>query len=643
MSEGRIPCVVLVDDDEANRYAVARILRSAGLTVWEAGRGREALALAEEIPDLIILDVNLPDMDGMEVCRRIKSSQRTSCIPVLHLTASKIQSRHRVQGLDAGADGYLIQPVEPEELIATVQALLRARSAEDALRRSTREWSTTFDALSDAISLIRADGTVLRCNRAMLELMGEAHLPAAGRAFAELPGGLGLFGTPVFERAIETRMRQTAEGRLGERWFRLAADPVLDDDGRVTAVVQILTDVTDIKELEEAARQRADALSAAARAKDEFLAMLGHELRNPLAAISNALHILNQIGSQAEPAKRQRTLLRRQVGHLTRMVDDLLDVSRITRGKIELRLERFDLRPLVQSAVQSSLPQMETNGQHFELYMPDVPVMINADATRVEQVVTNLLNNAAKYTDAGGSIRLVVETSPDPVPGKDPFSGSAFIRVIDTGIGIAPEMLPRIFDLFAQVDQTLDRTRGGLGIGLTLVRNLVEMHGGVIGASSPGPGRGSTFTVRLPMLHSSPEGEGRPAAEASGGVLRIGKRREVQRVLVVEDQGDARETLCDLLELWGFAVESAADGHAGVECMRTFCPDVALVDIGLPGLNGYEVAQTVRALPELADVRLIALTGYGQEEDRRRAKEAGFDAHLTKPVDPEELRPLLGS
>lgn len=636
--------IVLVDDDEPNRYAVARTLRRVGMEVLEAGLGAEALVLAKDNPDLIILDVNLPDINGMEVCRLIKTDPLTACIPILHLSASKVQSRHRVQGLESGADGYLIQPTEPEELIATVNALLRARTAEAALRTAAREWKTTFDALSDAICLIAADGKLLRCNTAMMDLMGSEGTFEAGSSYLALPRELRLLGFPLLERALESGKRQTTEGRLGERWFRLAADPVLDERGRATAVVQILTDLTDLKQLEEAARQRADDLADADRAKDEFLAMLGHELRNPLGAITNSLYLLNQIGPTNEPAVRQRALLRRQIGHLTRMVDDLLDVSRITSGKIELRREPVDLRQLVQSAVAPLEPLIESSRQRLTLSLPDTPVMVEADATRIEQVISNLLNNASKYSDAEGYIRLEVTLHPPP-EGEPKRGGAAVIRVTDTGIGIAPEMLPRIFDLFAQVDQTLDRTRGGLGIGLTLVRNLVEMHGGTITAESAGPGRGSTFTVHLPLFIEPqlPVPVSSPAIADPTGTTdeHPENSRQARRILVIEDQEDARETLCDLLGLWGFEVEAAETGPQGIERVRTFRPGVALIDIGLPGLSGYDIAEAVRGEPEIAATRLIALTGYGQEEDRRRALQAGFDEHLTKPVDPEVLRPLL--
>ncbi len=650
MSEPMSKRIVLVDDDEPNRYAVGRILRNAGMEVLEAGRGDEALLLAKDNPDLVILDVNLPDMNGMEVCRLIKTNPATACIPVIHLSASKVQSRHRVQGLESGADGYLIQPIEPEELIATVHALLRARTAEAALRAAAREWKTTFDALSDAICLVAADGELLRWNAAMAELIGPHGECEVGSSYLALPREVRLLGFPLLERALESGKRQTTEGRLGEKWFRLAADPVLDESGEVSAVVQILTDITDLKQLEEAARQRADDLASAARAKDEFLAMLGHELRNPLGAISNSLYILNQVGGQNEPAIRQRSLLLRQIGHLTRMVDDLLDVSRITRGKIELRREPVDLRQLALSAVAPLEPMIAGNQQRLTVTLPDEPVMVLADTTRVDQIISNLLNNASKYTDAGGSIHLSlkIEAAPEScrlLPSDPEPAGCAVLQVVDTGIGISPQMLPRIFDLFAQVDQTLDRTRGGLGIGLTLVRNLVEMHQGTITAESAGPGRGSTFTVHFPLADAadllSPVA-GSPAAAPAGaeGENPLAPAT-TRRVLVIEDQEDARETLCDLLELWGFEVVAANSGLDGLEQVRGFRPDVALIDIGLPGLSGYEVARAVRAEPEFSPTRLIALTGYGQEEDRRRAQQAGFDEHLTKPVDPEVLRPLL--
>ncbi len=357
--------------------------------------------------------------------------------------------------------------------------------------------------------------------------------------------------------------------------------------------------------------------------KDEFLAMLAHELRNPLAPIRNAVQIFRG-KAPATPELRWATeVIERQVHQLTRLVDDLLDVSRITRGKIELRKERVELAAVIDSAVEASRPLIEKWDHELTIEVPPLPIYVEVDPTRLAQVVSNLLNNAAKYTDQGGSLGLTVE----------PEEGGAVIRVKDTGAGIPPEMLHRIFDMFTQVDHTLERSEGGLGIGLTLVQQLVEMHGGTVEARSAGPGQGSEFIVRLPVAGAAERsrtaaGETLPASAAC-------------RILVVDDNRDAADSLGMLLRMIGNEVHTAYDGLEAVGAAATFQPDVIVLDIGLPKLNGYEAARQIRAQPGGADRVLIALTGWGQEEDRLRSKEAGFDHHITKPVEFSTLKKLL--
>jgi PAS domain S-box-containing protein len=357
--------------------------------------------------------------------------------------------------------------------------------------------------------------------------------------------------------------------------------------------------------------------------KDEFLAMLAHELRNPLAPIRNAVQIF-RVKAPATPELRWATeVIERQVHQMTRLVDDLLDVSRITRGKIELRKERVELAAVIDSAVEASGPLIEKWGHELTVEVPPLPIHVEADPTRLAQVVSNLLNNAAKYTDQGGSIWLTAEQ-------KD---GDALIRVRDTGAGIPPEMLQRIFDMFTQVDHTLERSEGGLGIGLTLVQQLVEMHGGAVEARSAGLGQGSEFIVRLPVAR-----EAEQARTAAGETLLVPAPR---RILVVDDNRDAADSLGMLLRMIGNEVHTAYDGLEAVGAAATFQPDVIVLDIGLPKLNGYEAARQIRAQPGGADRVLIALTGWGQEEDRLRSKEAGFDHHITKPVELSTLKKLL--
>jgi signal transduction histidine kinase/CheY-like chemotaxis protein len=366
-------------------------------------------------------------------------------------------------------------------------------------------------------------------------------------------------------------------------------------------------------------------LTEHARRKDAFLAVLAHELRNPLAPLVNAVHLL---GARHSDLARARALMQRQLAHLVRLVDDLLDVSRITQGRIELRRERTALEPIIEGAVQISRPLIEELGHQLEVALPSAPVYLDADSIRLTQVVANLLNNAAKYTDPGGRIWLCAEQ----------LDTTLRIRVRDSGIGVRADALPGLFELFVQADHLDGQPHNGLGVGLTLVKQLVAMHGGRVSARSEGPGRGSEFSVELPVLEGPP---GPPPAACGEDTRPLGSAPPAPlRIVVVEDNPDIRETLQELLELCGYRVDMAGDGPSGVALIERARPDVALVDIGLPGLDGYGVAERVLsgggALPHM-----IAMTGYGQAEDKRRALAAGFHAHLVKPVDPGLLTRLL--
>jgi signal transduction histidine kinase len=377
-----------------------------------------------------------------------------------------------------------------------------------------------------------------------------------------------------------------------------------------------------------AAREKkiAQDLAELDRRKDEFLAMLGHELRNPLAPIRNAVHILSLVGIDHTAAEQARKVIERQVKHMTRLVDDLLDVSRIAHGKILLHKERVDLRTAVGHGLETCRPLIEARGHALEVTLPPQPVWAEADPARLEQVVVNLLTNAAKYTEPGGRICLTMQPTPR----------EAVLRVRDTGVGIPPEQLERVFDLFTQVDRSISSpSQWGLGIGLSLVRRLVELHGGTVTAASAGRGQGSEFTVRLPIL--VPDANPAPDARLNGPAA-AGPGR---KVLVIDDNVDLAESLATLLRLEGHTVQTVHEGQAALATARTSRPEVVLLDLGLPGVDGYEVARQLRKQPELEGVVLVALTGYGQEEDRRRCREAGFDHHLIKPADPEELKRLL--
>jgi PAS domain S-box-containing protein len=400
--------------------------------------------------------------------------------------------------------------------------------------------------------------------------------------------------------------------------------PILGQDGKPVMIGGMAIDITERKRQEEALRE-------ADRRKDEFLATLAHELRNPLAPIRNAAQLLQLDNLPPREFQAAREIIDRQLAQMVRLVDDLLDVSRITRNKLQLRREPIELAAAIQSAIETSRPVIEEAGHRLIVDLPDEPLCLEADLTRLAQVFVNLLNNAAKYTDHGGEIRLSIRRD-----GSD-----AVISVRDTGIGILPEQLPRIFEMFSQVTPALDRTQGGLGIGLSLVRGLVEMHGGTIEAHSEGAGRGSEFLVRLPL---GTDGLSCPLPPAlSNFAPASGEIPHKCRILVVDDNLDAANSLAIMLRLLGHELITAHDGLQAVQAAADFEPDVVLLDIGLPKMNGYEAARRIRLSPCGQRMLLVALTGWGQEDDKRRAREAGFDHHLTKPVESEVLERLIAS
>lgn len=510
LREAKPRAVILnVNDNEGARYMVSLMLERAGFRVLEAANGLDALALAEvQVPDLVILDVQLPDIDGFEVCRRLRTGPATASVKVLHTSATFVTPESKIQSLEGGADGYLSQPFEQAELIATCRSLLRL---------------------------------------------------------------------------AET-----------ERQLRATAATLREEDRR----------------------------------KDELLAMLAHELRNPLSAIAVSLPFIEQGAARTPSESRAREVIRRQTFHLGRLVDGLLDVARVTQGRIPMRCEPVDLGYLVGRVAESVRDsQMGARGQSLEMTLPTSRVFVNGDPLRLEQIFSNVLENASKYTPAGGHVSLSV--SPDG-EGKN-----ARIVVKDDGIGIEPESLATIFGLFWQSDVSLDRTAGGLGIGLTLVRRLTELHGGTIEARSGGTGKGSEFEVRLPLCAAPEEQEPKHETSAAEG------DGQGARLLLVEDNRDALESLAELCRLWGFDVVTAGTGPAGVMRALETNPDIAVVDIGLPELDGFEVARRLRAAPFGDRIHLVALTGYGAPDQRARALASGFDLHLVKPVAPDALEKVL--
>jgi PAS domain S-box-containing protein len=420
-------------------------------------------------------------------------------------------------------------------------------------------------------------------------------------------------------RPFEAEYRfRTPEGKV--TWIHGKAVGLCNDTGRISGYIGTLTDIT-------ARREAVEALQEADRRKDEFLALLAHELRNPLAPLRNGLQVIRLASGDAKVVAKTRDMMDRQLSHMVRLIDDLLDVSRISLGKMELRRSRVLLADVVSSAVETARPALEAAGHELKVSLPPEPIPLEADVTRLAQVLGNLLNNSAKYTDRGGRIWLTARRDGDQVR----------VTVQDTGIGIPASALPNIFDMFSQVDRSIERSTGGLGIGLALVKGLVEMHGGTIQAESPGEGQGSTFTVRLPILidrMESPLGEPAEGADSAAA----GSKR---RILVVDDNRDSADSMALMLQLLGNEIWTAHDGLEAVELAEQFRPQVILMDIGMPGLSGYEATRRIREQPWGRDMIIVALTGWGQDTDRAKSREAGCDSHLVKPIDLADLEKLL--
>ena len=470
------------------------------------------------------------------------------------------------------------------------------------------------------ISVKDREGRYLMMNRAFRDFLGVRSEDVVGKTDREifppaLAEKLSLHDETVFREGNVMSVEKTFELPDGPRTYLSVRFPIRDDAGQVRSVGVVKTDVTPLKVAEAQARE-------ALLQRDRFLAILSHELRNPLSAILNAAQLLRAHGDHTPAETESNQVIERQAHRMARLLDDLLDISRITQGKITIRKKRLDVGDLIAEAIESVRPAIEAHRHQVTFERPKEPVFVEADRVRMSQVVENLLSNAAKYTPDGGRIDVTLR----------PEDGNAVIAVRDNGRGIPADMLQSIFDLFVQSDNTLDRSEGGMGVGLTLARSLVQLHGGTIVAHSPGPDRGSEFVITLPLAREAAPTAPRPAATI---------RPPGVRVLIVEDNADSRKMLKALLELDGFKVDVAKDGIEGLEAIRRQRPDVAVIDIGLPGLDGYQIARQIRAQREFDSIRLIALTGYGRPEDRQRVIEAGFDDHLVKPLRIENLYPFL--
>jgi len=495
------------------------------------------------------------------------------------------------------------------------------------LESADRPYRLLVEQMQQGAITLNADGAIAYCNRRFADLLGRPHERLTGVAFRDF--------IPPDEQALYESLLQQGRAGAGQGEAHLQkADggliPVfltfnaLPPDSGV-AVGGLVTDLTTQRHHEKL-NAALEALKESDRRKNEFLAILAHELRNPLAPIRNALHIMRLTGANGEAVSSETEMMERQVGQMVRLVDDLLDVSRISRGKIELRKDRVELASAVNHAVEAARTLVQCMEHDLTVTLPPLPIYLNADPTRLAQVLGNLLSNACKFTDKGGRISLTVERE-----GKQ-----AVIQVRDNGIGIAADQLPRIFDMFMQVDTSLERSVSGLGIGLTLAKNLVEMHDGTLEVHSAGAGQGSEFVVRLPIMVETPKPPPEPTVTEPTTTT-------ARRILVVDDNRVSADSLARLLHLTGNETHAAYDGLEAVEAATTFRPDVVLLDIGLPKLNGYDVARKIREQPWGKNIVMVALTGWGQVEDRQKSREAGFNGHMVKPIDHAELMKLLAS
>jgi PAS domain S-box-containing protein len=518
-----------------------------------------------------------------------------------------------------------------------VRDITERKQAEEELRQAEERMRSVVNHVIDGIITIDEQGRVESFNPAAETLFGYARTEVIGQNVkmlmpepyhGEHDGYIGNY-VRTGEAKIIGIGREVIGRRKDGSTFPMELAVSTFHIGPRRFFTGIVRDITERKRLEQELRQRVDELAEADRQKNEFLAMLAHELRNPLAPICNALHLIKMPGADSRTVDEARDMMERQTHHLVRLVDDLLDVSRIIRGNIELRKEKLDLAVAVTRAVETAHPVIDAHGHQLNVSLPEQPIFVEADLIRLAQIIANLLTNAAKYTDVAGRIWLTVEREDE----------HGVVRVRDSGIGIAPEFLPRIFDVFIQGDRSLARSQGGLGIGLTLVKRLVEMHGGTVAVSSAGLGEGSEFVIRLPALSKAPITR---APDRPGIQPRVTDALR-RRVLVVDDNVDAAQSIAMILKLGGYDVHCVHDGPSALKAAQAYRPDVVVLDIGLPGMSGYEVAQRLREQPEFKRIPLVAVTGYGQDEDRRLSKEAGIDHHLTKPVDPRALQRFVGT
>jgi len=633
------PRILFVEDEPMLRAHLAEAL-SEEYCVDTAGTGREALTvLLRAKPDLVVTDIVMPEMDGVELLKTLRSVPSTQAIPVL-LLSGRAPEEQRLEGFREGADGYLAKPYSERELRALIGSMIqsarqraaavRREAIAEADRRALADHSTLLESITDAFFALDRDWRFTYVNQRALDYYGKPRDELLGRSIWEVfPVTAGTMLHEQYEKALRTQCSAAFETKsvLTGRWVDIRAYPT----GQGLAVY--FRDVSDRKLAEQELQAALTKLEESDRRKDEFLALLSHELRNPLAPIANGLSLLKLCGTAEPVSQRALGIMERQLSHLVRLVDDLLDVGRLTHGKLRLRVQRASLLDILGRALEGARTALESRGHTLTTDVRAHDLMLEGDADRLIQVFTNLVQNSIKYTDAGGHIRITLDREGD----------EAVIAVTDNGVGIPANALEQVFEMFSQVKLQQPRAGGGLGIGLALVRAIVQMHGGTIRATSAGPGLGCTFTVRLPLASgevSRPTSDATTAMDVAQAVQGT-PCHEAPRVMVVDDNGDAAASLADLLQLKGYPVLTAATGEEAIEKAQVFRPQVIFMDIGLPGIDGVETSRRIRAIPELQGVSVVAVTGWGQPSDRARTRAAGIVAHLLKPVAPEALEHFL--
>ncbi len=657
--------ILMVDDHAPNLLALEAILAPLGEELVGVTSGEDALRqLLEGEFALILMDVQMPGMDGIETAALIKQREKSRSIPIIFLTAIAKDPSYIFRGYSQGAVDYLLKPFDPEilrakvsvfvdlwrrgELIKRQQAMLRAQELRDIERRSEVRFRGLTDSMPQCVWAARRDGEIYYCNRVWAEYAG----PGAGMSFFgalpedELPPVRAAWTASIRGgRSLEREQRlRRHDGEL--RWHLFRVVPERDEHGAIVGWIATATDIDHQKRVEEAhaalllREQEARAQAEVAnRTKDEFLATVSHELRTPLNAILGWTRML-RTGAVEEGDKLTRALetIERNARAQTQLVEDILDVSRIIAGKLRVHVRHIDLRGVILAAVEAVRPAAEAKGVELTLDLRDDASDFQGDPDRVQQVVWNLLSNAIKFTPKG---KVTVELHRS--------NGQAEIVVADSGIGIAPDFLPHVFDRFRQADSSITRAQGGLGLGLAIVRHLVEVHGGTVKAESEGEGKGARFTVRLPIRQVQPRAaEGIPldaAGPREPGAVEPAAPDCLKgvRALVVDDDPDARELVQAMLGQYGAEVESVASADEALEMIARRPPDVLVSDIGLPAADGYALIRQVRAIPQGSRLPALALTAYASIADHRRALEAGFQRHVSKPVEPGELAGVVAA